>query len=615
MTIMHNSFDRFYRKPFGAVKSNTKIKIRLKMDKSIQVQWPEILVCELNQWFNTTAFPMKLEDSNDKENIFCGDIILKQPKVYYYCFRALINGREKIIKRLGIQNQGIITDGSEGVHWQITIFDEFATTPEDFKGGIMYQIFPDRFYNSGIAKYNVPKDRNIHKKWNEFPEYESNSGVLDYYAGDIQGIISKLPYIKRLGVEELYLNPIVEAHSNHRYNTANYLAVDPMLGTWRDVEELCNNAHDIGIKIILDGVFNHTGSDSIYFNRNKRYKGLDPGAFNSKESKYYKWYTFTSFPREYNSWWGFDTLPVIKHGTEEFSNFVESVLDFWFSKGIDGVRLDVADELTDEFIQKLRSFVKKHGKDKILIGEVWEDASIKCGYGKQRKYLLGKELDSVMNYPFKDAILSYVRYGDTRIYHTIMSILENYPKCVIDVLMNSLSTHDTVRALTQLVADEVGCNDRKWQAENDYLDSNSYELGKKMFKIASIIQYFLPGIPCLYYGDEVGVYGYKDPFNRKPYPWEKQDIDLLSFFMKLGKVRIENKDILKDAEFRFIEVNQKVLIFERLKENNKLLIAVNRTNVTQAIKINPNEYNRKVIFRLGQSHIDKLSPYGGIIVK
>lgn len=154
-----------------------------------------------------------------------------------------------------------------------------------------------------------------------------------------------------------------------------------------------------------------------------------------------------------------------------------------------------------------------------------------------------------------------------------------------------------------------------WQAENDYLDSNSYELGKKMFKIASIIQYFLPGIPCLYYGDEVGLYGYKDPFNRKPYPWEKQDIDLLSFFIKLGKVRIENKNLLKDAEIRFIEVNQKVLIFERLKEDNKLLIAVNRTNVTQAIKINPNEYNRKIIFKLGQSYIDKLSPYGGIIVK
>ena len=480
----------------------------------------------------------------------------------------------------------------EGRFFRLLVYEKGFKTPSWLGGGVMYQIFPDRFYKSGKAHEGVPSDRIMRDDWYGTPYYKPDEkGIVrnnDYFGGDLQGIIEKLPYIKSLGTTVIYLNPIFEAHENHRYNTASYEKIDPLLGTEEDFVELCTKAKEMGIDIILDGVFSHTGADSVYFNKFGRY-GDSTGAFRDRNSPYYPWYSFTHYPDRYESWWGITTLPNVNENNEQYTNYIcgdDGILQKWIKLGARGWRLDVADELPDEFLDNLNKAVKAMGNDKIIYGEVWEDASNKESYGVRRRYLTGGQLDSVMNYPFKEAILNYCKYADPKVFSdSILTIMDHYPKPAIDMLMNFLSTHDTERALTRLGGEEIGWHDKDWQCER-YLDGQQYMYGISLLKCAMVLQFFLPGIPSVYYGDEAGMEGYRDPFNRRCYPWGKENLDLIEFTRQLGEVR-KGTRAFEQGDLLLVEVTDKVCVFARYDKITReaAIIYLNKSTQGQTFEI------------------------------
>ena len=518
--------------------------------------------------------------------------------LYWYDFRyTSAYGDFFVVKSEG--GLGIVSQ-TEGDWWQRTVYSADYTTPEWLRGGVIYQIFPDRFYCSGKSHDNVPKDRFLCSDWSRQPEYRQTDDMYylgnDYYGGDLAGIKEKLPYIASLGVTCIYLNPIFEAHSNHRYNTADYMKIDPLLGDENDLKKLCEEAQKYGISVILDGVFSHTGDDSVYFNRYKRYQSL--GAFNSPESPYFNWFNFTDYPNEYESWWGISTLPETNEENADFSEFItgeNGVLRHWLRCGIRGWRLDVADELPDSFLDKLRIAVKQEKSDAYILGEVWEDATNKISYGERRRFLRGAQLDSVMNYPFAAAIIGFVRGKNAQnLNETVCTVLENYPKCAVDLLMNHIGTHDTARAITCLVKGYAPTNDREWLSRQ-VLTKEEYNLGVRLLRLAAALQYTLPGVPSLYYGDEAGMQGYGDPFCRATYPWGQENKKLIEFYCGLGDMR-KKCTAFKEGEYIPLYMDGGIAVYERKCEDNMVLIAVNRTNETFEYKL-PHEFNKgKALF-------------------
>lgn len=510
--------------------------------------------------------------------------------LYWYYFEMDTPWGISTIKKTAL---GIGAVDCMGCDFQITVYEKDFNTPDWLKQGLIYQIFPDRFASSGQPKKGVPKDRLLRKDWGGEPKWMPNKdGKVensDYFGGDLKGIEKKLGYLKKLGVTCIYLNPIFEAHSNHRYDTADYGKIDPLLGTEDDFVSLCHKAKIKGINVILDGVFSHTGCDSVYFNMYNRYPGK--GAFNSKESPYYSWYKFIEFPNKYQSWWGIELLPEIIEENTDFQNFIcgkGGILQKWIDKGASGWRLDVADELPDVFLDNVRLAVKEKKSDAVIIGEVWENASTKSSYGQRRRYLLGKQLDSVMNYPFADGILNFVRYGNGNyFFDKIMDIVEDYPPNVLNVLMNHIGTHDTERAITKLAGESCDGHDRVWQSDRT-MTEEQYEKGKEMLKLASTLQYTLPGVPSLYYGDEIGMQGYRDPFNRVCYNWENGDKELLNWYVRLGEIRA-GCPAFRDGEMVPVFKNDDVVCFVRYSERSSVLIAVNRGESHQIITV-PEEW-------------------------
>ena len=466
-----------------------------------------------------------------------------------------------------------------GNEWQQTVYSPDFTTPEDFPGGVMYQIFPDRFFASGTEKKNVPHDRVMHKDFSEEPEWQENKQFrrwnVDFYGGDLKGIEMKLPYLNELGVTCIYLNPIFEAHSNHRYDTADYMKIDPLLGDYDDFVSLCKEADRYGIKILLDGVFSHTGADSIYFNIYNRYP--DVGAYNSKSSPYYSWFKFKKWNSDYDSWWGINTLPETNEDDESFSSYIAGeggVIEKWLKAGAYGFRLDVADELPDSFIVKIRQAVKRTKPDGLLLGEVWEDASNKISHGGRRKYFAGKELDSVMNYPFRSAIIRFLKTSVAEDFmDSILTICENYPPQVLCCLMNHLGTHDTERIFSVLGGYD-GENIGRVKQRTLHLDEERKIKAEKLLRQAVILQYTLPGVPSVYYGDEMLVEGLKDPFNRTFFPWEKQKSPLWYDIKFLGEIR-KKYDCLKKGRFYPVSASMGCVAYVRAGQKDRLLVIAN----------------------------------------
>jgi glycosidase len=421
--------------------------------------------------------------------------------------------------------------------------------------------------------------------------------------------------LQSLGVTILYLNPIFEAHSNHRYNTADYFQVDPLLGTNKDFSRLCAAAKKRGISVILDGAFSHTGSDSIYFNKEGRYG--EGGAYRDPDSPYRPWYNFRQYPHDYESWWGFLTLPNVNETEPSYLEFIcgeNGVIRHWLALGAAGFRLDVADELPDEFIDAVNRCIKTYNPDGILLGEVWEDASNKISYGIRRRYLLGGQFDSVMNYLFMNAILGYIRNGAWRdFYGVIMQVLENYPKPVVRGLMNMLSTHDTPRALTQLAGLPMTSGDQSWQERNHYLPLDVYDRACRLYTLASVILFGLPGIPCVYYGDESGLSGYRDPFNRVCYPWNYQNEKLIAQISRLGELR-RRYPVFGDATFEPMILTEEVVVFLRRAAGISILFAVNRSESRERLTLPWEFKDIPPFFLTGDYENGVLEPLSGIVL-
>ena len=582
-----NSRDEFYKKPFGAVKQNTSIDFAIALSRDDIKPFLSIT----RETAENQKLAMSLKRKENGKFIFTVSFVPTERGLYFYSFDlgdcGIYNGGK---------GDGVVA--KTGNKFQLTVYDKDFSTPQKAKGKVFYQIFPDRFYE-GKKKTKLSFIDRVYRPDKEgepfFYPTEQPDGYLnkDYYGGDFQGIIEKLDYICDLGVGYIYLNPIFEAHSNHRYNTADYMKIDPELGTLEDFHALCHAAHERGISIILDGVFSHTGSDSIYFNKEGRYDSK--GAYGNPDSPYRKWYEFSPrFRCGYRAWWGFDTLPETNEKDPDYVEFIcgkGGVIDYWLSQGADGFRLDVADELPDSFIDQIRVAVKAHGDDKLLIGEVWEDATNKISYNKRRRYLLGTGLDTTMNYPFRVSTLEFLTGGSgNKFCEDVMTICENYPKEALDVAMNNLSTHDTPRAMTALRGENPYSTDRYWQSKR-FLPAEKYIEAQKLIVCGYAMLFGLPGLPCIYYGDEIGMQGYRDPFNRGYFTWWAMDKYILSNIKKISKFRNEHK-VFAEGGIHFVYSSDECVAFTRYCKDSKeeVLIGVNRGKKSVKIQLGENEY-------------------------
>ncbi len=580
---IYNSLNTFFKSPFGAVRSGEKVIFTLAVPKSFGCKTPYMLMGRDGD--TPSLFPMHYDEGHAEsitDDFFTIEFLPCDAGLYFYYFDLYTDYRKLFCGELG---EAYITTG-DGAPWQMTVYDKFFETPQSLKGGVIYQIFPDRFFE-GTKHSEMPYADRIYREDKSGEPYfwptEQDDGYLnmDYYGGDLEGIRQKLDYLEALGITCIYLNPIFEAHSNHRYNTADYMKIDPLLGEEADFVRLCKDAKSHGIGIVLDGVFSHTGSDSVYFNREGRYQ--DCGAYQSEQSIYRKWYDFSpKYPCGYRSWWGFETLPEVDEENDGYRRFIcgeGGVIEHWLKLGASGFRLDVADELPDDFIEDIRKAVKRCGSEKYLLGEVWEDATTKWSYGKRRTYLLGKGLDAVMNYPFKEAVISFLQTHDARHFAAdIMHICENYPQPALNVLMNFMSTHDTVRAVTALAGEPVDGHNRYWQSGRT-LSHDAYEKGVKLLILAYALIFTLPGIPSIYYGDEIAMQGYKDPFNRRFFDWNSGEKRIVNAIKKLSTVRREC-DAFKDGSMRFIRCDSEIVHFERRAKNHIAEICVNMSPVS-----------------------------------
>ena len=616
---------KLYASHIRPVEEKTELLIQIRIDNSLGFI-SEFYFHEY-QKNDPNVKHVKLEYFKQQNNCsyFKMKTVLEEIAVHYYYFSMQANGRNMYICKDGKGNLYLAPENA--MNWRITVYKQNFKTPNWAKGAVMYHCFADRFCRNKSVIIKPKKGRKIHEDWDELPEWQPNENGEylnnDFFGGNLKGIASKLNYLKSLGVTILYLSPCMQSQSNHRYDTADYENVDEYLGTNEDLKDLCLKAQRKGINIIIDGVYDHTGNDSRYFNEYGNYNEV--GAFQGKDSPYYDWY------KKYNGkfvyWWGFNTLPVCNLENKEYQMYIygeKGIIIFLISLGIKGIRFDVADELTDGFIYNCCETAKNVESNFFTIGEIWDNGILKEKDFKQRKYLLGNGFDSIMNYQWTEAVLKYVRFGDYNILvNKINEILHDYPKEVVDCLMNSLSTHDITRAITTLVGPgiekdkyewvwDIGNKDRKWQFENDKLPSKLYKEGRKKFQVAFAILTFLPGIISVFYGDEVGLTGYKDPFNRKPFPWSHKDKKLLRFVRAILKIKCKLK-FLKEADYNTLVATEKVFIFERKDLENRIIIQVNNSKEIIPIKY----YNRdkdEIIFK---ENITKnyLNEYGIIIIK
>ncbi len=597
MHLYHNSRQIEYRTPFGAAATESEVCLSVKTDQRVEKMW-------LRLWLDSeTLVPVDCIGEEMGEYTYSVKVTMPQKAcLLWYCFVAENEGAKHWCCK-GAQGIGETLDCFSGESWQITVYDKNFKTPDWFKNSVMYQIFPDRFYKKeGI--YEIPGRNSeyiIHKDWyepvfsNRHP-FEDGPACNDFFGGNLQGIIEKLPYLRDLGISVIYLNPIFEAFSNHRYDTGDYSKIDPLLGKEEDFKELCQRAWDMGIRIILDGVFSHTGSDSIYFNKYGTY-GENNGAYRDFNSPYRSWFQWCD--GGYMSWWGCSNLPNVCEMEPTYIDYIlrgdDAIIKKWLRCGACGWRLDVADELPDEFIKILRKEVKSENPDAVVIGEVWEDASNKESYGVRREYLLGDELDGVMNYPFKDNVIAFLTEGISaeEFADRLMTIAENYPAESLYSAMNLLGTHDTVRIKNVLSGQYVDPNMSRDERAAFRLEANCETLAIRRLKLAAFMQMTFVGVPCIYYGDEIGMQGLSDPFNRMPYTWRCVDNELLDYYKKLTAMR-NSSDCLRTGSFEVIyacdgvfayvrKISECMDVFGNTAKSGSLLCIVNRNSEKKGI--------------------------------
>ena len=574
MRLKHDSRDKDYRAPFGAAETGSEIS--LSIDAYDQV--PESV--RLILWHGDDPDPQYIdmkESSAQNEAAARFTASVKAPDeggLLWYAFEIESEGEAygeedpgRQIIYYGNNYEGLGGEGNifndDPARYQITVYKP-AEVPGWFREGIVYQIFPDRFARdddwrerteAACEKVNRRRSdtrRFVQEDWTQpaFYERDGSGRVCGWpmYGGSLKGIEERLDYIKSLGVTCIYLNPVFEATSNHRYDTGDYMHIEPALGTDEDFEDLAKAARERGIRIILDGVFSHTGCDSLYFDKYGNYRTMRDnaddghsaaGAWNDPESPYRSWYKFDDGEEcGYKSWWGVDDLPEVNENDPCYRDFIlgeDGVVAHWIRKGATGWRLDVADELPDSFIAETRKRIKATDPDALLLGEVWEDASNKISYGERRKYFMGDELDSTMHYPLRDILLDFVNYtiSAPQAENRLMSLAENYPPQNFYGALNLIGSHDRERIMTMMAGEQ------------------DYPSATKKVRLLSALQYCLPGVPCIYYGDEAGLMGGADPANRSGFPWGFENLDLGYHYRMLGLIYDEHP-ALKSGSFRFL---------------------------------------------------------------
>lgn len=578
-----------HKKPYGASMQGQATTITFPVDCNMHIKRVFVILRQIYATSGTLCskeyrYELPYQNTVDGNDIFVGAFSVDESGIWKYRFEGEL--RDGALAFFGRGLDGVAIRGDWLPEWQLTVVKCDYKVPNWAKRGVTYQIFADRFCKVGDEPFN--KRGYVHKNWNKRPDIaEEGKDYLanDFFGGNINGIISKLDYLKDLGVSCIYLSPIFESGSNHRYDTGDYLKIDSLFGSQEQFKELIDKADEKGISIMLDGVFNHTGSDSRYFNKNGTYQEV--GAYQSKQSKYYDWYYFNNYPDEYGCWWGSTVVPTVNKSAQGFRELIlgeGGVIDKWTKLGVKAWRLDVVDELPIEFTNALCARIKQEGNDKFIVGEVWEDASTKVAYSEWRPYFMGEQLHSVMNYPFKEAILSYTQNGDKNAFIGIVThILENYPKQTLDALMNLIGSHDTVRAITALSGVKAPYSKRE-RAEY-MLPWEQYNVAKRRLMLASTLQYTLPGVPCVFYGDEVGKQGFEDPLNRGTYPWGGEDAELLAHYKKLGAFREKYARLLQ-GETHFVN-NDNLLIFERVCDGD--ICRVESNGVWAKVSVNGKE--------------------------
>ncbi len=584
MKIEHNSQLPLYRSPFGAVTCESTVCIRLAVAEGGLPHSIKLIYTFLREkYYVNMSYVFQVGEYCMYEARI---IVPNRTGLLWYYFE-IVNNNGKTYYTNNSENLGgigrVMSEEPKNAY-QITVYSKSFKTPDWFKDSVVYQIFPDRF-NNGCENNKFLSDRSdiIKRNWGDTPYYkpEQFGGEYlsnDFFGGNLKGIEQKLQYLAELGIGAIYLNPIFTAYSNHKYDTGNYKEIDPSFGNEEDFRRLCEKACEYGINIILDGVFNHTGSNSLYFNKDGQYPGI--GAYQSKDSPYYNWYSFTEFPDKYESWWGMKTLPSVNEQCQEYQDYIinneDSVIKRWLRAGASGWRLDVVDELPGFFVKKLRKVVKETNENAVIIGEVWEDASTKCSYGEQREYFLGEELDSVMNYPLRSAMINFAKNNidAPEFDRLIMSLKENYPSPAYYSLLNILSTHDVERIITAVSsAPDKSTVDKDFMADFR-LSYEAAEKAVKKVKQLVMFQMLMPGVPCIYYGDEIGMQGYADPFCRCCFQWDNINHDLQLWY-KLAIALRKSSPVFIYGEFECIYKLNYGYSFIRFNKSDAHIVCAN----------------------------------------
>ncbi len=518
----------------------------------------------------------------------------------YFCHFEFISDGRRYYTSFDENENCFLSDHFIG-ETQILVYDENYAIPEWLFGGAIYQIFPDRFARGGVVERRT--DAVYDEDWeNGIPEHPDYPGAAflnnTHFGGTLYGVISRLPYLKSLGINCIYLNPIFEAFSCHKYDTANFLAVDKTFGGDEALKLLIRKAHSLGMKIVLDGVFNHVGDDSIYFDAYRKYGN---GACSSRKSPYFDWFQFYEYPHIYESWWGIRNLPKIVRNENYIRFITEYVIPKYMKMGIDGWRLDVVDELEGSFLERITATIKSYKSDAIVIGEVWEDASNKIAYDERKKYFRGKQLDSVTDYPIRNAIIDFVKYGDSKkLVRTVLMLYRHYPPHKLAGLVNYLGSHDTERITTVLGG--------KHESEYSYtqlatarMTPEQREKTKELLRHAYLLLASIPGVPCIFYGDEIAMEGYRDPFNRRTFPESGFEDEYSQFFAKVNRIR-EDEPLFVAKELEIKEETSGVVRMIRKADGRSMIVLANMSESdyiaiipAKCVNILDNtEYNDKV---------------------
>ncbi len=450
---------------------------------------------------------------------------------------------------------------------------------------VFYQIFPERFYNGDTA--NDPADT---QPWGATPKYNN------YFGGDLKGVADKLDYIQSLGFNAIYFNPIFESNSNHKYHTKDYFKIDPHFGDDNVFKQLIDECHKRGIKVVIDGVFNHTGIDFFAF---------EDIVKNEKDSKYLHWYKVLSFPVQlppakpnYEAWWGMGDLPKLMADEPDVKKYLFDATRKWTEMGIDGWRLDVPNEMSHDFWIEWRNLVKSINHDCYIVGEIWEDAS---------PWLKGDQFDAVMNYLFRDAVNLYFVFNKLNVkqFDSLLSIPRKYPKEVQYALQNLVGSHDTERFLT-------------------LTKGNTAKV-----KLAALFQMTYLGAPMVYYGDEIGMMGGRDPDCRRTMVWDTLhwNYDIQNFYKKVIHIRNEHP-VLRYGTYKTVLIDNKKNLFGFMREykNQKAIVILNNNDRCSSVAIPAadreikeyydilNNNTLKVSVKSNQLFIEDIPPYGGVIL-